>query len=254
MKGLTPIFLHVPHASTNIPSEEWQYFITNNIAREIICMTDHYCDDLFRCEHEMISFEVNRLVCDVERFKDSKQEKMSEKGMGVVYSKCSDGTMLKNSTIEHDKYIIEKYYDSHHKLLESAVQTRLDKFDRCLIVDAHSFYETPLAYEDKQNSNRPDICLGSDEYHTSDKLIDYFTSEFQKRGYSVEINNPFSGSLVPNKFYCKDKRVQSIMIEINRGLYIDLFANRKEQYDKVKRNLYNILMSSRLNGIVRDKI
>ena len=33
-------------------------------------------------------------------------------------------------------------------------------------------------------------------------------------------NQPFSGTIVPMKHYHKDQRVQSLMIEINRWLYL----------------------------------
>lgn len=68
---------------------------------------------------------------------------------------------------------------------------------------------------------RPDICIGADEYHTPQKLTDIIKLQFESLGYSVEINSPFSGSIVPSKYYKQDKRVVSIMIEVNRKLYMN---------------------------------
>ena len=39
-------------------------------------------------------------------------------------------------------------------------------------------------------------------------------------GYSTARDQPFSGTIVPMKHYRKDRRVQSLMIEINRWLYL----------------------------------
>ena len=39
-------------------------------------------------------------------------------------------------------------------------------------------------------------------------------------GYSTARNQPFGRTIVPMKHYCKDQRVQSLMIEINRWLYL----------------------------------
>ena len=44
--------------------------------------------------------------------------------------------------------------------------------------------------------------------------------ELQSFGYSTARDQPFSGSIVPMKHYHKDQRVQSLMIEINRWLYL----------------------------------
>ena len=39
-------------------------------------------------------------------------------------------------------------------------------------------------------------------------------------GYSTARDQPFSGTIVPIKHHQKDQRVQSLMIEINRWLYL----------------------------------
>ena len=40
-------------------------------------------------------------------------------------------------------------------------------------------------------------------------------------GFRVGMNRPFAGALVPNAFYGRDARVQSVMIELRRDLYMD---------------------------------
>ena len=39
-------------------------------------------------------------------------------------------------------------------------------------------------------------------------------------GYSTARDQPFSGTIVPMKHYRKDHRVQSLMLKINRWLYL----------------------------------
>ena len=45
--------------------------------------------------------------------------------------------------------------------------------------------------------------------------------ELQRLGYSTACNEPFSGTIVPLKHYRRDQRVESLMIEINRNLYLN---------------------------------
>ena len=40
-------------------------------------------------------------------------------------------------------------------------------------------------------------------------------------GYTVKVNSPFGGAITPMKFYRLDKRVVSVMFEINRRLYMN---------------------------------
>ena len=47
-----------------------------------------------------------------------------------------------------------------------------------------------------------------------------FEKILESCGYSSARDQPFSGTIVPMKHYNKDQRVQSLMIEINRWLYL----------------------------------
>ena len=77
MQKKDPILIHVPHAATYIPKEEVQYFVTPNLERELMVMTDHFTDDLFDADCEMLRFPISRLVCDPERFRDDEKEIMN---------------------------------------------------------------------------------------------------------------------------------------------------------------------------------
>ena len=56
--------------------------------------------------------------------------------------------------------------------------------------------------------------MGVHNYHTPEFLIDYFKSRFEKLKYSVAINEPFAGAIVPLLCYGKEKSVGSLMLEI----------------------------------------
>jgi N-formylglutamate deformylase len=51
----------------------------------------------------------------------------------------------------------------------------------------------------------------------------------QREGYSVAVDIPFAGALVPLSAYGKDRRVSSVMIEVNRRLYMDEITGRKTE-------------------------
>ena len=91
-------------------------------------------------------------------------------------------------------------------------------------------------------NNTPDICLGIDNIYTNVKLIKFTINHFKKYGYSVEINNPYSGTIIPNKYFNKkEKRLSSIMLEINKRIYLndkmDFYKFKQcidDYYDKIK--------------------
>ena len=94
-----------------------------------------------------------------------------------------------------------------------------------------------MPYENDQRRDRPDICIGTDSYHTPREIEKELECFFRKSGYSVAINSPFAGAIVPLRYYRKDSRVQSIMIEINRRLYINHDGSLKEGYEDLKKDI-----------------
>ena len=109
------------------------------------------------------------------------------------------------------------------------VDSCLEQHDQCLIIDCHSFPAQPLPYE--SDKNRPDICIGTDTYHTSTVLKSHLSTAFKAHGYDVAIDSPFSGTIVPLKHYHKDQRVESVMIEVNRSLYASPISFKRVQSD-----------------------
>ena len=54
---------------------------------------------------------------------------------------------------------------------------------------------------------------------------------------TVGINRPFAGCIVPLKYYRKDSRVMSVMIEINRRLYINSEIKKTLEYHRLKTDI-----------------
>ncbi len=241
MRKNNPILINVPHSATYIPPTEKKYFTTPNIDREINVITDHYCDDLYDTGDRMIRFPISRLVCDPERFRDDSEEIMASIGMGAIYSCCSDGSELKAISQKHKQSLLSRYYDRYHYRFETEVSEKLRRHGKCLIIDGHSFYDEPLPYELNQDHNRPDICIGTDDYHTPGLVEEELCRYFRQRGYSVEINRPFAGCIVPTKYFRSDRRVSSVMIEINRRLYMDHNLNKTSGYKQIKEDVANAI-------------
>jgi N-formylglutamate amidohydrolase len=237
------LILHVPHAATALPSQEG--FIPNSekIQQEITKLTDWYTDHLFHSEtDEMIVASFSRIFCDVERFENDEEEVMSKVGMGVLYERFDDSELLRTVTPELREEVIQNYYRPHHNALTLAVKTQLDVEGSCLIVDCHSFPSTPLLKGLDQSINRPDFNIGTDAFHTPQILIDLAVAYFEKKGYSLGIDWPYSGTIVPMAFYKKDKRVQSIMLEVNRKLYLKEPGREKsENYTATKKIVQGFL-------------
>lgn len=229
----SPIICNIPHSGIIIPEEFRGDFVLSqqDLDKEVLYMADNFTNylygELLYVSSYIIS-KISRVVVDIERFQNEEDEPMSKVGMSALYTRTSSGELLRNISDEN-KMVLEKIYKDYHDFFTKLVSDSLIKNDVAIILDCHSFPSVPRAYEPEQGSNRPDICIGVDEYHTPKELVDILKSNFEKLGYIVEINRPFSGSIVPLDFYKKEKKVISVMIEVNRKLYMN-----EETFEKVK--------------------
>lgn len=227
--------LHIPHASTHIP--DYAGFDLEKVENNLTCMTDWATDEIFDVNGiGRIVVPFSRLFCDVERLSDN-AEPMYKIGRGFFYTNGYDGAELRKMDTELKQRVFRDYYQTHHELFFHEVNNRLKQYGVCHIIDCHSFNEEPIGSL-VGNPASPDICIGTDAYHTPDYLLRYTMNFWTEHGYSVELNNPYSGCIIPSEFYETEKNVKGIMIEINKRLYMD-----GEQVNREKVGRLNMLMS-----------
>ena len=231
------LILHIPHSATKIPIKEGFILGDEIIENEIIKLTDWHTEALYSStETERIIFKYSRIFCDPERFSDDSQEPMAKVGMGVLYEKTDDNQIMRIISSDLRDRILSEYYFKHHYNLNNAVKNQLKLHNKALILDCHSFPDIPLKRSANKTVPRPDFNIGTDSFHTPKQLIDISIVFFKERNFTLGVDYPFSGSIVPMKYYKKNKNVESIMLEINRKLYLKEGTNEKsENYEMTKK-------------------
>lgn len=240
---LSKLILHIPHSSDEIPDKSGYVVNDDKLVEEVLLLTDWHTDDLFSFNKAtLIKADFNRIFCDVERFANDEEEIMSQVGMGVTYTNCDDGKKLRKVSPDLKAKLLTDYYYPHHQQLTDVVENHLGLYNQALIIDCHSFSSVPFKRDLIQDKQRPDFCIGTDNYHTPRGLSVLASVGLKMLGYNVEINTPYSGSIVPMQYYKQDKRVMSIMIEVNRDLYLIPGTNQKsENYNKIRVDVQKLL-------------
>jgi len=240
---MTKLILHIPHASGKLPNNKGYVVDKEILKKEILRLTDWYTDDLFDFEHSIeVKANFSRIFCDPERFSDDSQEIMAKYGMGVIYEKLDNGTVMREVSPKLREEILNNFYWPHHDKLNQAVNTQLESEGKTLIVDCHSFPSKPLIRDLNQEKYRPDFNIGTDPFHTPKDLIESSKEFFTKKGFTLGIDWPYSGSIVPIHHYNKTKNVLSIMLEVNRALYLDEPGNEKsDNYMAIKKTVNQYL-------------
>ena len=232
------IVLNIPHSSTLIP--DWAVkdilISASELSALVDFMTDKDVDKIWNFvpnENKQIA-TVSRLVVDTERYRNDNDEEMALKGMGLYYTHTPDGKQFRvRSEDTYSKCLA--IYDEYHSSLEGKVTKSLAEHGECIVLDCHSFHDD-MNYTGYHTSSFPDVCVGVNSALSpqAELIIDVF----KNNGYTVKVNGPFAGSLVPLK-YLNDNRVVSVMIELNRRIYDnDSFKKVqkvcKQIYDKFK--------------------
>jgi N-formylglutamate deformylase len=228
------LILHIPHSSIYFPHRKGFLLNENELLKEAEHMGDLHTEELFypkeqQEKHRAVVASFSRVFCDAERYEDDEKEMMSRFGMGATYTHSDDGEKIRELSNALREDILTEYYRPHHKKLELNVEECLENNEKVLIVDCHSFPNIPRTNSILNVSGeiRPDICIGTDEYHTSKELTEFVVGFFKAKGYSVSLNTPYSGSMVPLKHYRSSPNLSTIMIEINRKLYMDEVTKEK---------------------------
>jgi len=219
------IVLHVPHASRVIPPEVREGIVLSDarLSHELDVMTDSHTDTiaeraavLAQGQAHVVAAPVSRLVVDVERFMDG-TEPMEAVGMGPVYTRTHDRQVLRESV---DRTLLERHFHPHSRAVADAVTRALEEHGSALVVDVHSYPSRRLPYEMVgDDAPRPEICLGTDSFHTPEWLLEAARAAFG--GFDLALDRPFAGTYVPLERYHCDPRLRAIMIEIRRDVYMD---------------------------------
>jgi len=238
-----PLILHIPHSSTYIPEEHLKYYLMplDELRNETLLSADIFTDELFNPDipglEKMVN-TVSRLVMDPERFPDEKEDNFA-RGNGFYYTNTLTmgdriGRPLRENDASH-KESIHQMYKNYHEQFEEKIQNLLDKYNKCIIIDCHSFGQSLVGLDDL-----PDFCIGTTPPQTPDYL--YETVVKALTNYNVVKDYPFCGSMIPGK-YIGDERVSSIMIEVNKWLYTDEEIHKSNSFKDVKTVLNEIIKS-----------
>lgn len=203
----------IPHTGTYLPNvpnvPEFE-----RLRQDAQLLADWKVDELYPFLPNKITSVYSRFAVDLERYADDDKEPMSRKGMGMLYTRLTDGTPFDRSVFGADA-LFAQYYQQQHALLK----TRLEEAGNgSLLLDLHSFNPYPLLCDEEQSVPRPDICLGfnQDQTRPADAVISAVCSFLEAQGLSVKLNSPFSGAMTANT----SVRYTALMIEINKSFYL----------------------------------
>ncbi|MFD6417881.1 N-formylglutamate amidohydrolase [Streptomyces sp. NPDC060194] len=223
----SPVLLHVPHGARDIPRDVRAELLPDDraLGRELDHITDAHTPEIAgraaaRAPVRPWRFvnRLSRLVVDPERFPDEREEMLAA-GMGAVYTRTTHREPLRPEPFPGTSALVGTYFEPYAEAVARAVDERLAACGRAVVLDVHSYPTRPLPYELHGTGERPPVCLGTDAFHTPDALVRQARDAFDGLG-GTALDTPFAGTYVPLRHHRRDPRVQALMIEIRRDVYM----------------------------------
>ena len=245
---LSCVILYVPHSSRIIPGEVRANIVIDDaeIESELNEMTDTKTDQLAFIAQRQSTLKpwifmntLSRLVIDPERFPDER-EVMNSVGMGAVYTRTSRGNLLRQEPFTGTNILIDTYFTPYSDAFTELVTSRLDALGRVTIIDVHSYRTLQHPNSINHDQERPEICIGTDSFHTPENLIQSAQEACTAVG-RTELNQPYAGTYIPLKFYGVDPRVQSIMMEIRADTFVDENLELSDSHTHVAHALVSLV-------------
>ncbi|KES09043.1 N-formylglutamate amidohydrolase [Streptomyces toyocaensis] len=222
----SPVILHVPHSAREIPAGVRSGIVLDDAAleRELDHITDAHTASVAEAAARAAGVtpwrfvnRLSRLVVDPERFPDGREEMLAV-GMGAVYTRTTHKEVLRPDGFDAEP-LIARYFRPYARAMTEAVAGRLAATGRAVVIDVHSYPSVPLPYELHGEGPRPEVCLGTDSFHTPPGLLDAAREAFASCG-RTGLDSPFAGTYVPLEFYGERAEVSALMVEIRRDTYM----------------------------------
>lgn len=128
---------------------------------------------------------------------------MEKEGQGIIYDYY--GGYVRRLNPEMRERIFKLREDHLSRIVEN-----ISDNGSTVLIDCHSFTQA--------DEDAPDICIGfNGDFSYDERIVDLLLKEFNSSGYSTALNKPYANTLTP----VKDKEYKSVMIEVNKRIYLD---------------------------------
>lgn len=234
-----PMVVSVPHAGTVFPPEFLEH--TPLSVAELRSNEDLLVDELaapiaklgipvlsMRIARAFIDANRDKIELDAKMFYDYPADRIAIEnnrcrfGLGLIHRIDAAGAPIYEGLLSYQEVQerIKNVYDVYHKRLQYLVNKCVKKFGFCLLLDYHSMPSKICNII--PDSPKVDFCLG-DLFSQScpPKYTEFLQQQLKEKGYMVTVNIPYSGAFTTFNYCQPRKKIYTLQLELNRGLYVD---------------------------------
>ena len=175
------------------------------------------------------------------------QPTVSKRGLGLLKSKSRYGEPVheRKLTVAEVMARIEQYHRPYYAELQQNLDRMKSAWGFAYQLSCHCMSAVGAPTHPDPGEQRPDFCLGNINGKTSSAaFIEFVKSAIEALGYSCRINFPYTGGELNARFGDASGKSESIMVEINKKLFMDTATfGKKPGYPKVKADVTKVLQA-----------
>jgi N-formylglutamate deformylase len=172
------------------------------------------------------------------------QPTVSKRGLGLLKSKSRYGEPVheRKLTVAEVMERLEKYHRPYYAELSQNLERLKADFGFVAQLSCHCMSAVGAPTHPDPGKDRPDFNLGNVNGKTSSKeFIEFVEATLKGLGYTVGMNFPYNGGEL-NARFGEPGKVESIMVEINKKLFMDVKTFKKTAgFDRIKADATKVL-------------
>jgi N-formylglutamate deformylase len=173
------------------------------------------------------------------------QPTVSKRGLGLLKSKSRYGEPVheRKLTVAEVMSRIEKYHRPYYAELKQNIDRLKSAFGFVYHLSCHCMSAVGAPTHPDPGEQRPDFCLGNVDGKTSSaEFIEFVRKAIESLGYSCRINFPYTGGELNTRFGRPQEGIDSIMVEINKKLFMDVKTfEKKPEFARVQGDVTKVL-------------
>ncbi len=142
-------------------------------------------------------------------------------GLGTIARIVADGEEIYAQRLPLSEAFsrIEYLYKPFHAAIGELMEETKALFGYAILIDCHSM---PSASAFPASGRRPDMVLGDRFGAACHEIIVLFVKDvLEHMGYRVQVNRPYAGGYITEKYGQPAEGMHALQLEVNRGLYLD---------------------------------
>lgn len=173
------------------------------------------------------------------------QPTVSKRGLGLLKTKSRYGEPVheRKLTVAEVMERLEKYHRPYYRELAQNIERLKSAYGFVYHLSCHCMSAIGAPTHPDSGQERADFCVGNiNGVTSSEEFINFVADTIRARGYSCTINHPYTGGELNRRFGAPQEGIESIMVEINKKLFMDTKTFRKTaDFDRVKADVREVL-------------